>query len=115
MNKCDVCECEAPDDKLRHITIKGKVKNICEVTNYQLNKIIERNIKTPAFLPWSSKFLYEPVDGCTKLTYTITWEPIGLYKLFNSFFVILFSLMDLKIPLSKLKNLMESQNKKHDK
>ena len=92
-----------------------KVKNICEVTNYQPNKIIERNIKTPAFLPWSSIFYFEPVKGGTKLTYTIKWEPIGPYKLFNSIFVIMFTLMDLKIPLGKLKNLMESQNKKHDK
>jgi ribosome-associated toxin RatA of RatAB toxin-antitoxin module len=92
-----------------------KIKNICKVTNYQPNRIIERNIKTPAFLPWSSKFLYEPVEGGTKLTYTITWKPIGFYKLFNSFFVILFTLMDLIIPLSRLKSLMESQNKKHDK
>jgi uncharacterized protein YndB with AHSA1/START domain len=87
-----------------------KVKNICKVTNYQPNKIIERYIETPAFLPWRSKFFYESVKGGTKLTYTITWEPSGLYRPFNLFFMVLFSLMDLKIPLGRLKHLMESQD-----
>jgi hypothetical protein len=28
--KCEVCECEAPEEKIRHIEIKGKIKKICE-------------------------------------------------------------------------------------
>ena len=30
MTKCTICECDVPDEKIQHITIKGKVKKICE-------------------------------------------------------------------------------------
>ena len=28
--KCCVCEAEIPDENIKHVHIKGKVKNICE-------------------------------------------------------------------------------------
>lgn len=30
MTKCDVCGAEVPDEKIKHVHIKGHVKNICE-------------------------------------------------------------------------------------
>ena len=86
-----------------------KVKNICTVTNYQSNKIIERDIVAPHFLPWRSRFSFEPVGGGTKVTYTIMWEPIGLYRMVTSLCVIVFTIMDMVIPLGKLKALLESK------
>jgi len=85
-----------------------KVKNICKVNNYESNKIIKRDIVAPHFLPWSSTFSFKPVQGGTKVTYTIKWEPAGLYKMVTSLCVIVFTVMDMVIPLGKLKALMES-------
>ncbi len=28
--KCDLCGMEVPDEKIKHIHIKGNVKNVCE-------------------------------------------------------------------------------------
>jgi hypothetical protein len=28
--KCAVCECDFPEGKIKHVEIKGNVKNICE-------------------------------------------------------------------------------------
>lgn len=28
--KCDLCGAEIPDENIKHVHIKGKVKNICE-------------------------------------------------------------------------------------
>jgi len=28
--KCDLCEIDVPDEKIKHIHAKDKVKNICE-------------------------------------------------------------------------------------
>jgi hypothetical protein len=30
MVKCEMCECELPEEKIKHIEIKGKIKKICE-------------------------------------------------------------------------------------
>jgi hypothetical protein len=30
ITKCDICGCEASEEKIKHIEIKGKVKKICE-------------------------------------------------------------------------------------
>ena len=28
--KCDLCEAEVTDENIKHVHIKGKVKNVCE-------------------------------------------------------------------------------------
>jgi hypothetical protein len=28
--KCDLCGADVPDDDIKHVHIKGKVKNVCE-------------------------------------------------------------------------------------
>ena len=30
MATCSICECDVPGEKIKHISIKGKVKKICE-------------------------------------------------------------------------------------
>jgi hypothetical protein len=30
MATCTICECDVPNEKIKHISIKGKVKKICE-------------------------------------------------------------------------------------
>ena len=30
MTTCELCNCDVPNEKIKHITIKGKVKKICE-------------------------------------------------------------------------------------
>ena len=86
-----------------------KVKNLCKVTNFQSNTIIERDIAASHFLPWSSRFYFEPVRRGTKVTYTIMWEPVGLYRMVTFVCVIIFTIMDMVIPLGKLKAVMESE------
>ena len=30
ITKCEMCECEVQEEKVKHITIKGNVKKICK-------------------------------------------------------------------------------------
>jgi hypothetical protein len=30
MTTCTICECKVPEEKIKHIEIKGNVKKICE-------------------------------------------------------------------------------------
>lgn len=85
-----------------------KVKNVSIVSEFQQNKKISRNIKSPHFPPWSTTYDFESIEGGTKLTYIIQWEPDGLLKLLTPFFITLFTIMEQKIPLSRLKKYLES-------
>lgn len=84
------------------------VKNISIVTEYQPNKKISRNIKSPHFIPWSTTYNFESLEGGTRLTYILQWEPKGLLKLLTPIYVIIFTIMDQIIPLLSLKNFLES-------
>ena len=84
------------------------VKNISTVTEYQPNKKISRSIQSAHFIPWSTTYDFEPLEGSTRLTYILEWEPEGLLKLLTPIFATVFTIMDQTIPLWSLKKFLES-------
>ena len=87
--------------------LKGENNSV--VTEYQLNKKIAWRTTSSFFPPWDSTYNFESVEGGTNVTYVLQWEPNGLYKLLNPFVVFIITMFDVKIPLCKLKNLLESE------
>jgi len=85
-----------------------KVKNVSTVSEYQPNKKISRNIKSPHFIPWSTTYNFESLEGGTRLTYILKWEPKGFLKLLTPIFALIFTIFDQTIPLLNLKNFLES-------
>lgn len=85
-----------------------KGENTSLVTEYQQNKKIAWKTTSSFFPPWNSTYNFESVKGGTNVTYVLQWEPYGLYKLLNPLVVFVITMFDVKIPLCKLKNILES-------
>lgn len=86
-----------------------KRENTSVVTEYHLNKKIAWKTFSSYFPTWDSIYKFESIEDGTNLTYVLQWEPNGLYRLLNPLVVFVITMFDVKIPLYKLKNVLESR------
>jgi uncharacterized protein YndB with AHSA1/START domain len=79
------------------------------VTEYEANRKIVFGVTSEVLPPWESIYTFEPVEGDTKVTWIIKYEPGGFLKLISPVLPWFQTKFEAEVNLRNLKKVLERQ------
>jgi hypothetical protein len=77
------------------------------VTEYEVNRKIVFGVTSEVLPPWESAYTFEPVEGGTKVTWVLEYEPSGFLKLISPILSWFQTKSEAEVNLRNLKKVLE--------